>query len=206
MVGSIVSPPLAIAGGAFYLDAETTQYLVSVAFITTSIATAIQITRLHIYKSPYYIGTGLLSVVAPTFDIIAIAFAYTNMRYKNGTCPIDADGTPLPCPEAYGALLGSILCTVWIQLAMSLVPPKTLNKLFPKLVTGTLLTLVGVYLVGNGMNNWGGSSNCNGGTGFYALCPNIAAPKPLPWGDPKLIGLGFSVFFAIVVVDQLARL
>lgn len=202
MVGSIVSPPLAIAGGAFNFDAETQQYLVSVAFITTAIATCIQITRLHIYKSPFYIGTGLLSVVAPTFDIIAIAFNYTSMRYKNGTCPTAADGTQLPCPEAYGALLGSMLCTVWIQLAMAFVPPKLLNRLFPKLVTGTLLTLVGVYLVGNGMNNFAGGSNCHDGTGFYALCPNIDAPKPLPWADPKLIGLGFSVFLSIVVVDQ----
>jgi hypothetical protein len=36
-------------------------------------------------------------------------------------------------------------------------------------------------LISNGMQNWGGSSNCNGGTDFYALCPNIDAPKPLPW-------------------------
>jgi xanthine/uracil permease len=37
MIGSIVSPPLAIAGGAFNFDAEITQYLVSAAFITTGI-------------------------------------------------------------------------------------------------------------------------------------------------------------------------
>ena len=81
-------------------------------------------------------------------------------------------------------------------------PPRFLNKLFPKIVTGTLLLLVGVYLIGAGMENWAGSVNCNGGDGFYALCPNVAAPKPLPWAHPKLIGLGFSVFFTIVVVEQ----
>jgi uracil-xanthine permease len=45
--------------------------------------------------------------------------------------------------------------------------------------------------------------NCHGGEGFYAMCPNVAAPKPLIWGDPKLIGLGFSVFATIVVVEAI---
>lgn len=201
MVGSIVSPPLAIAGGAFYFDSATTQYLVSAAFITTGIATAMQVTRLHISKTPFYIGTGLLSVVGPTFDILPIAFNYTDMRYANGTCPTADDGTKLPCPEAWGAFLGTILCTVWVQIALSFVPPRILNKIFPKVVMGSLLLLVGIYLVGNGMDNWGGSSNCHDGSGFYSLCPDVSAPRPLPWGDPKLLGLGFSVFLAIVLVE-----
>lgn len=202
MIGSIVSPPLAIASGAFHLEPAQISYLVSAAFITTGIATAFQVTRVHLKGTPFFIGTGLLSVVGPTFDIIPIAFSYTSMRYNNGTCPVAADGTQLPCPDAWGAFLGTMLCTVLIQILMSLVPPRLLNKIFPKVVTGTLLLLVGVFLIGNGMQNWGGSSNCNGGEGFYALCPNVAAPKPLPWAHPKLIGLGFSVFVSIVIVEQ----
>ncbi|RHZ61992.1 uncharacterized protein CDV56_104586 [Aspergillus thermomutatus] len=201
MVGSVVSPPLAIAGGAFYLNSAQTQYLVSAAFITTGIATALQVTRIHITKTPLYIGTGLLSVVGPTFDILAVAFNYTDMRYAKGTCPTDSSGARLPCPEAWGAMLGTMLCTVWIQILMSLVPPKILNRIFPKIVTGSLLVLVGAYLISNGMQNWGGGSNCNGGSGMYALCPDIYAPKPLPWGDPKLIGQGFSVFVTIVMAE-----
>ncbi|KAF2639209.1 purine permease [Massarina eburnea CBS 473.64] len=203
MIGSIVSPPLAIASGALNFDSAMTEYLVSTAFITTGIATALQVTRLHIAKSPFFIGTGLLSVVGPTFDILPIVFNYATLRYSAGTCPVLSDGTQGPCPEAWGAVLGTMLCCVWIQIAMAFVPPKILNKLFPKLVTGSLLTLVGVYLVGNGLQNWGGSSNCHGGEGFYALCPDTSAPKPLPWGDPKLIGLGFSVFATIIVVESI---
>lgn len=202
MIGSIVSPPLAIASGAFHLEPAQISYLVSAAFITTGIATAFQVTRVHLKGTPFFIGTGLLSVVGPTFDIIPIAFSYTSMRYNNGTCPVAEDGTQLPCPDAWGAFLGTMLCTVLIQILMSLVPPRLLNKIFPKVVTGTLLLLVGVFLIGNGMQNWGGSSNCNGGEGFYALCPSIAAPKPLPWAHPKLIGLGFSVFVSIIIVEQ----
>lgn len=202
LIGSIVSPALAVASGAFNLPADQVSYLVAVAFITTGIATALQVTRVHIRGTPFFIGTGLLSVVSNTFDIIAISFAYTSMRYKNGTCPVAADGTQLPCPDAYGALLGSMLATVWIQILVSMVPPRILNKVFPKVVTGSLLLLVGVFLINSGMQNWAGSMNCNGGTGYYALCPNIYSPNPLPWGDPKLIGLGFSVFFSIVIVEQ----
>ncbi|KAJ4382565.1 hypothetical protein N0V86_001787 [Didymella sp. IMI 355093] len=201
MIGSIVSPPLAIASGAFHFESGMTQYLVSTAFITTGLATALQVTRLHITKTPFFIGTGLLSVVGPTFDILPIVFNYAALRYKSGTCPIGEDGTEAACPQAWGAVLGTMLCCVWIQIAMAFVPPKILNRIFPKLITGSLLTLVGVYLVGNGLQNWGGSSNCHGGEGFYALCPDISAPKPLAWGHPKLIGLGFSVFATIVFVE-----
>lgn len=183
--------------------ANSNKYLVSTAFITTGIATALQVTRVHITKTPFFIGTGLLSVVGPTFDILPIAFNYAALRYKSGTCPVAADGTQLPCPDAWGAVLGTMLCCVWVQILMAFVPPKFLNKVFPKLITGSLLLLVGVYLVGNGMQNWGGSSNCHDGVGFYALCPNIGAPKPLIWGHPKLIGLGFSVFATIVVVESI---
>ncbi|KAF2026775.1 purine permease [Setomelanomma holmii] len=203
MIGSIVSPPLAIASGAFNFDSDMTQYLVSTAFITTGIATALQVTRLHITRTPFYIGTGLLSVVGPTFDILPIVFNYAALRYKAGTCPLSPDGTQLPCPAAWGAVLGTMLCCVWLQIGMSFVPPKLLNNIFPKPITGSMLTLVGVYLVGNGLQNWGGSSNCHGGEGFYALCPDTSAPKPLPWGDPKLIGLGFSVFATIILVETL---
>jgi uracil-xanthine permease len=202
MVGSIVSPPLAIAAGALNLEADQVSYLVAACFITTGIATALQVTRLHIRGTPLYIGTGLLSVVGPTFDIIPIAFAYTDMRYQNGSCPAAPDGTRLPCPQAWGAMLGTMLCTAWVQVAMSLVPPRLLNRVFPKAVTGSLLLLLGVYLVKSGMNNWAGSVNCSGGSGYYALCPNVDAPNALPWAHPRLIGLGFSVFFSIVVIEQ----
>ncbi|KIW04600.1 uncharacterized protein PV09_04348 [Verruconis gallopava] len=201
MIGSIVSPPLAIAGGAFNFDSEITAYMVSTAFITTGIATALQVTRLHISKTSFYIGTGMLSVVGPTFDILPVVFNYAALKYKSGQCPVAEDATQEACPDAWGAVLGTMLCCVWIQIAMAFVPPRVLNRIFPKLVTGTLLTLVGAYLVGNGLQNWGGSSNCHNGTGLYALCPNIASPKPLPWGSPKLIGLGFSVFATIIVTE-----
>lgn len=201
MISGIVSPILAVSNGAFHFDAQTTEYLISVGFITSGIATLLQITRTKITRTPYYLGTGLLSVVGPTFDIIPITAKYTAPLYASGLCPTSSKGTKLPCPEAYGKLLASLLCTVWVQFLISFVPAKTLNRIFPKVVTGCLLLLCGIYLVGTGAESWGGGSSCNGGTGLYALCPSTKASKPLPWGDPKLIGLGFSVFATIIFVD-----
>lgn len=67
MISGIVSPVLAVNGAAFFLDTETNQYLVSVGFITSGIATLLQITRSQLFKTPYYLGTGLLSVVGRAY-------------------------------------------------------------------------------------------------------------------------------------------
>ncbi|TVY35213.1 putative purine permease [Lachnellula occidentalis] len=92
MIGSIVSPFLAIAGGAFNIDPKTTQYLVSAAFYHNG----------HCNRPANDTSPRLLSVVGPTFDILPIAFSYTSMRYANGTCLTSEDGTQLPCPGAWG--------------------------------------------------------------------------------------------------------
>lgn len=65
--------------------------------------------------------------------------------------------------------------------------------------------MIGASLIGeSGIANWGGgSNNCKlrPETGFFALCPNIAAPRPLPWGSPEFIGLGFLSFATIILVE-----
>ncbi|KAK7965988.1 purine permease [Apiospora aurea] len=189
MIGSIVSPPLAIAGGAFYLDSATTQYLVSAAFITTGIATALQVTRVHLTKTPFFIGTGLLSVVGPTFDILPIAFNYTSMRYKNGTCPTAADGTPLPCPDALGShtRIHAVhsLGTDIDELRTAKDPEQTL----PKGSNRQLVVAVTVMVAR-------ASTHCV--LTRQPLSPCIVNER----GHPKLIGLGFTVFVSIVLVEQ----
>ena len=42
----------------------------------------------------------------------------------------------------------------------------------------------------------GGSGPCDARPteGFFTLCPNVAAPRPLPWGSAAFFGLGFSAF------------
>ena len=38
-------------------------------------------------------------------------------------------------------------------------------------------------------------------SGFFALCPDITAPRPLVWGSPEFIGLGFLSFVSIVLTE-----
>lgn len=49
----------------------------------------------------------------------------------------------------------------------------------------------------SGITNWAGGSSCESG----GLCPNASAPHAAPWGSPRLIGLGFSVWASIIVFD-----
>ena len=88
---------------------------------------------------------------------------------------------------------------------MAFVPPKTLRKLFPPMVTGVVLLLGGVNLVSAGINNWaGGSGSCSSRptSGPFMLCPDNDAPHPLPWGSPEFVGLGFSVWITILIVER----
>ena len=62
MLAGVVTPPILIASAA-NLDSATQEYLVSASLIVSGLLSCIQITRFHIYKTPYYLGTGLLSVV-----------------------------------------------------------------------------------------------------------------------------------------------
>lgn len=192
LICSLVAVPT-IVGDAFYFDSSQTQHLLSCTLIISGIATFAQITRCHIYKTPYYVGTGLLAVVGPTFDIAGIAYAYSSLQYSNGSCPIADDGTYLPCPDAFGAILGSVLCTVWIQVLVAFIPPRYLERIFPTMVTGTLLLLLSVYLAGSGMENWGGGSSCYGSTD---AC--VTGFHQDPWGATRYIGLGFLTFVSIV--------
>jgi xanthine/uracil permease len=125
--------------------------------------------------------------------------------YKNGFCPVDTDGTPLACPEAYGALLGTAACCALLEIVISFLPPKVLQKIFPPIVTGPTVMLIGISLVGTGFDTWvGGSGPCSDAnpTDFFKLCPNIAAPHALPWGSAEYIGLGFSVFVTILLMER----
>ena len=74
MLAGIITPPLIMGGSAgVNLPLDLQQYLVSTSLIVSGILSTIQITRMHIYGTPYYIGTGLISVVGISFTIIPVA-------------------------------------------------------------------------------------------------------------------------------------
>ena len=137
MLAGIITPPIIIAGqGGVNLSTSDTQYLVSTALIVCGILSSLQITRFHLYRSPYYFGTGLISVVGTSFSIIPVATGAFAQMYKTGYCPSAPDGSKLPCPRGYGALLGTACLCSLLEIGLSFTKPSVLKKVFPPLVTG----------------------------------------------------------------------
>lgn len=204
MLAGIITPPIILANAAnFTLDMQ--QYLVSTSLIVCGLLSMIQISRFHIYGTNYYVGTGLISVVGTSFATIPIATGALAQMYNTGFCPTAADGTKLPCPDGYGAILGTQCICALIEVLMSFTPPRILKRIFPPLVTGPTVMLIGIHLIETGFQNWaGGSNDCASRptSGLFQLCPNINAPHALPWGSAEFIGLGFSVFLTIILCER----
>jgi uracil-xanthine permease len=204
MLAGVITPPIILANAA-HLTPDQQRYLVSTSLIVCGFLSSIQITRFHIWRTPYYIGTGLISVVGTSFATIPVATGALSQMYATGYCPTAADGTKLPCPDGYGAILGTAACCALAEIAMSFTSPRILKKIFPPLVTGPTVMLIGVNLITSGFQNWaGGSGDCKARptSGLFALCPNINAPHALPWGSAEFIGLGFSVFVTILFCER----
>lgn len=204
MLAGIIAPPIILSGAANF-EPEVQNYLVSTALIVCAILSSIQISRFHIWRTPYYLGTGLISVVGVSFSTIPVATGALSQMYQTGYCPTAADGTQLPCPRGYGAILGTQCICALLEVGLSFMPPKWLKKIFPPLVTGPTVLLIGVALIRTGMTNWaGGTGDCSSRpeSGLYELCPTINAPHPLPWGSAEFIGLGFLVFVTIILCER----
>lgn len=140
-----------------------------------------------------------------SFSIIPVAQGALAQMYANGFCPTDADGSLLPCPRGYGAIIGTCTVCALLEILISFIPPKILLRAIPPIVTGPTVMLIGVYLIRSGFKNWmGGSGLCGDANPapFFAKCPNINAPHALPWGSTEYIGLGFSVFITIVLCER----
>ncbi|AWU78170.1 hypothetical protein CAS74_003024 [Pichia kudriavzevii] len=191
MLAGLTTPAILISSFA-NLSQLQTQYLVSASLITSGILSTIQITRFHIYRTPYYIGTGLLSVVGVSFATISIVSKGFPMMYKTGFCPISSDGTKLPCPDGYGAVIGTSCVCGLLEIACSFIPAKALQKIFPPLVTGPVVLLIGISLVETGFEDLAGGSGCIGST----------CAKGLPWGSAQFVGLGFLVYVVIIISEK----
>ncbi|KAJ3992202.1 permease family-domain-containing protein [Lentinula boryana] len=189
------------------LDSATSAYMISASLIGCGILSLVQISRIPLLGG-YYLGTGLISVVGTSFATLSTANAIFDAMYQDGTCSsiVGSDGTVVrnACPDAYGKVLGTSLVCSFLEMFLAFIPPRVLKRIFPPLVTGTVVLLIGASLIGSSsVPNWGGgSNNCQTApTGIFALCPSTLAPRPLPWGSPEFIGLGFLSFISIVLTE-----
>ena len=191
MLAGLCTPAILIASLA-NLSTIQTQYLVSVSLIVSAIMSCVQITRIKIPFTPYYIGTGLLSVVGTSFATISIVSKGFPMMYKTGFCPTAADGTFLPCPDGYGAVIATSCVCGLLEVLLSFLPAKILQKFFPPLVTGPVVLLIGVSLVESGFQDFVGGSGC----------VDKACAKGDLWGSAQFIGLGFLVYVVIIISEK----
>ncbi|KAJ5902706.1 Purine permease [Penicillium taxi] len=200
MLAGVISPPLILGGSeGVNLSEDLHQYLVSTSLIVSGLLSAVQMYRFHIKGTKYYIGTGLLSVVGTSFSTITVATSAFSQMYKSGYCPLDASGNRLPCPKGYGALLGTSCLCALLEIGLSFMSSKALRRIFPPLVTGPTVLLIGASLTQSAMEDWAGGSGC---MSSGALCPDSSAPHALPWGSPQFIGLGFLVFVTIILCER----
>ncbi|KAL9936195.1 hypothetical protein V8E36_005037 [Tilletia maclaganii] len=203
MLAGLITPPI-IFSSALSLPAETQAYMISSSLIVSGICSAIQMSRIQL---PFnrQLGTGCMTVVGTSFATISTAMAIFSALYRDGTCTLNADGTRAPCPEAYGYLLGTSAVCSLLEMALSFLPPRTLKRMFPPVITGIVVILIGFKLIGeSGFKNWaGGSGNCASRptTGIFQVCPSVGAPNAYKWGDSRYIGLGFLSFVTIILVE-----
>ena len=117
---AIITPPLIIAG-ALNLDLETTGFLVSMALFASGISTFIQCRRV----GP--IGTGLLCIQGTSFSFIG---------------PIISTGLAGGLPLVFGVCMAGSVVEMLISRVL-----KYAKKVITPLVSGIVVTLIGMSLV-----------------------------------------------------------
>eukprot|EP01025_Chloroclados_australasicus_P066445 TRINITY_DN916_c1_g1_i1.p1 TRINITY_DN916_c1_g1~~TRINITY_DN916_c1_g1_i1.p1 ORF type:complete len:581 (-),score=60.91 TRINITY_DN916_c1_g1_i1:347-2089(-) len=188
MVGGIITPPLLVSLAAQNLD--TQYYLISAALIVSGICTIFQVSRfkIPIPGFPIYIGSGLLSVMGTSFTFLPITqTSIATMQSEDN----------LSFNDAYGKMLGSFALCALLEILLAQIPPPVLKKVFPPVVSGATVILIGTALTGTGLRYWGGGVFCSsnpvpcGGNGDVKLL----------YGSSEYVGLGAIVFLALVLIE-----
>ena len=89
-------------------------------------------------RPPQYLGTGLISVMGPSFAFLPIARELVKGGMDDG----------LSAEVAYGKFLGTCLVAALLEIGIALFPPRIIGKIFPPIVCGTAVTLIGAALTG----------------------------------------------------------
>ncbi|TKY90096.1 hypothetical protein EX895_000094 [Sporisorium graminicola] len=196
MLGGLITPPMIIAS-SLNLSGETSAYLISASLITSGIFSAIQQSAIPL---PFgrQLGTGLLSVVGTSFTTLSVTTSIFTNLYSEGICPLNADGSRAACPDAYGYLLGTAAVCALLEIMLSFLPTRVLKRMFPPIVTGTVVAFIGIKLIGeSAIPSFGGGSSCHGTT---TLCSGTDH-RAYVWGDAHYLGLGFLAFMTVVVTE-----
>ncbi|KAK9822799.1 hypothetical protein WJX74_011059 [Apatococcus lobatus] len=99
--------------------------------------------------------------------------------------------------EAYGTFLGTVMVCSFVTTILSFFPISFLRRIFRPWIAGTTVFLMGVTLIGAGLENWGGGDACADGT---SLCKGNGSVQ-LPYGSPQYLGLGAVCFLAFFLIE-----
>lgn len=162
----MITPPLLIAG-ALKLNSADTAYLISMSLFVSGAATILQTSRL----GP--IGSGLLSIQGTSFTFIAPIISVATAAMAAGATATQALG------GIFGLCLAGALTVIvasrFIQRASAVITP---------VVTGTVVTLIGLTLIEVGMVSVGG--------GYGARADGT-------FGSPENLGLAGLVMVVILM-------
>lgn len=139
---AIITPPLIISG-ALKLDLETTGYLVSMALFASGISTFIQCCRIG------FIGCGLLCIQGTSFSFIG---------------PIIAAGLTGGLSAIFGACMAAASVEMFISRLL-----KYTRRIITPLVSGIVVTLIGMSLIRVGITACGGGAAAQADGTFGSL-------------------------------------
>jgi xanthine permease XanP len=160
MFVGIITPPLIIAG-ALGLQPVPTGFLVSMALFTSGLTTFIQVRRI----GPF--GSGMLSVQGTSFTFVPLAIQAGQ-----------AGGLPLIFGLTLAAAPVEIVLSRFIGLA---------RRLFPPVVTGSVVMLIGVSLIKVGMTDLAGGYGSS------------------DFGHLSNFGLGGFVMLVIILLNRFGK-
>ena len=139
---AIITPPLIIAG-ALNLDLQTTSFLVSMSLFVSGIATFIQCRRF----GP--VGCGLLCVQGTSFSFIG---------------PVIAAGMAGGLPAIFGATIAGSVVEMLVSRVL-----KYMRRIITPLVSGIVVTLIGLSLIRVGITACGGGEAAKAAGTFGAF-------------------------------------
>jgi xanthine permease XanP len=164
----MITPPLLIAG-ALKLDPAATAYLVSMSLFVSGAATILQTSRI----GP--VGSGLLSIQGTSFTFIAPIISVATAAMAAGATAEQALG------GVFGLCMGGALV---VMVASRFI--RYASKVITPVVTGTVVSLIGLTLVEVGMVSVGG--------GFGAMADGT-------FGSLQNLGLAGLVTVVILVFN-----
>lgn len=216
VAGIATSGGLLIAGDACFawqLDSEmcaAKQYMVSAAWIASGLLTLVQVFRARIIGTKYYLGTGLISVMGTSFTFLPIArdMVISSISEARGAGLCTGNDCIGYGKKGYGRFIGTCMVASLLEVGIAMIPPKFLKKIFPPVVTGTAVLLIGGGLISSGTKYLGGGVFC-GENNESKMAAGLFGPQlcnengqvVLPFGSPEYIGLGFSVIVMSTIVQ-----